>query len=69
MDSTNVLNRLRKKHQIDDKEGVWFGVDALSSGNNEIADMYEKFVWEPEDVRINVLSAACEAACTVLSID
>ena len=31
--------------------------------------MYEAFVWEPELVRINVISAACEAACTILSVD
>jgi T-complex protein 1 subunit eta len=26
-------------------------------------------VWEPELVRINVISAATEAACTILSVD
>jgi len=31
--------------------------------------MYEKFVWEPVEVRINVLQAACEAACAILSVD
>jgi chaperonin GroEL (HSP60 family) len=31
--------------------------------------MYEAFVWEPEIVRVNVISAATEAATTVLSID
>ena len=31
--------------------------------------MYEAFVWEPEIVRINVLKAATEAACTILSVD
>jgi len=31
--------------------------------------MYEKFVWEPEEVRINVLQAASEAACAILSVD
>ena len=34
-----------------------------------IADLMEKFVWEPEVVRINVLTAATEAACTILSVD
>jgi len=29
----------------------------------------EKFVWEPEEIRINVLTAATEAACTILSVD
>ena len=31
--------------------------------------MYEAFVWEPEIVRVNVLKAATEAACTILSVD
>ena len=31
--------------------------------------MYEIFVWEPEIVRTNVLTAATEAACTILSVD
>lgn len=31
--------------------------------------MYEIFVWEPEIVRLNVLTAATEAACTILSVD
>lgn len=31
--------------------------------------MFEKFVWEPEIVRLNVLTAATEAACTILSVD
>ena len=31
--------------------------------------MFAKFVWEPEIVRLNVLTAATEAACTILSID
>ena len=30
--------------------------------NNRIANMYKQFVWEPELVRINVISAATEAA-------
>ena len=29
----------------------------------------ELFVWEPEIVRVNVLTAATEAACTILSVD
>ena len=34
-----------------------------------VNDMYEAFVWEPEIVRVNVLKAATEAACTILSVD
>ena len=67
MDSTDVLNRLRQKHsQIENNEGLWYGVDVI---NNQVADMYEQFVWEPQAVRINIMIAATEAACTILSID
>ena len=37
--------------------------------NQTISDLYEAFVWEPELVRVNVLTAATEAACTILSVD
>jgi len=45
MDSTDVLNKLRQKHSQDGEEGMWYGVNVLE-GN--VADLYEKFVWEPE---------------------
>lgn len=32
-------------------------------------DAYKRFVWEPMLIRKNALTAACEAACTILSID
>ena len=66
MDSTDVLNKLRQLHANGDAEGLWQGVDVLG---NRVHDMYEIFVWEPEIVRLNVLTAACEAACTILSVD
>jgi T-complex protein 1 subunit eta len=45
---------------------MWFGVDVL---NNRVGDMFKEFVWEPELVRINVISAATEAATIILSVD
>lgn len=66
MDSTDVLNKLRQKHSQGGEEGMWFGVDVL---NQQVADMYKIFIWEPEAVRLNVISAATEAACTILSVD
>ena len=52
MDSTDVLNKLRQKHSQGGEEGMWFGVNVLEG---DIQDLYKKFVWEPEQVRINVL--------------
>lgn len=44
----------------------WIGVDIL---NEDVADNMEKCVWEPSLVKINALSAACEATCLILSVD
>jgi len=66
MDSTDVLNKLRQVHNKPDGEGIWQGVDVIGG---KVSDMYELFVWEPEIVRYNVLTAATEAACTILSVD
>ena len=48
------------------EDGLWMGVNVLEG---QVDNMYEKFVWEPVIVRLNVLTAACEAACTILSVD
>ena len=45
MDSTDVITKLRQKHQQGGAEGMWYGVNVLE-GNVE--DLYKKFVWEPE---------------------
>jgi len=52
MDSTNVLNKLRQKHAQGGQEGMWYGVNVLEG---KVDDMYEIFVWEPQQVRINVI--------------
>ena len=66
MDSTDVLNKLRQKHAQDGADGMWYGVNVLEG---KCDDLYKKFVWEPQQVRINVLSAATEAACAILNVD
>ena len=45
---------------------MWMGVDVLGG---IVDDLMKLFVWEPEIVRVNVLTAATEAACTILSVD
>nr|KAF6307679.1 chaperonin containing TCP1 subunit 7 [Myotis myotis] len=62
-DATNILNKLRARHA---QGGVWYGVDI---NNEDIADNFEAFVWEPAMVRINALTAASEAACLIVSVD
>merc|ERR1712066_895934 len=62
-DANNILNKLRQKHA---QGGTWYGVDIM---NEDIADNYEKCVWEPAVVKINAITAASEAACLILSVD
>lgn len=59
------MNKLRYKHFHE--EGEHFGVDI--NGVSGICNTYDAFIWEPALVKINALSAATEAACTILSID
>jgi len=66
MDATDVLNQLRQRHNLNATENMWDGVDVLGG---KVGNMFELFVWEPEIVRVNVLTAATEAACTILSVD
>jgi len=62
-DATSILNKLRMKHASGNK---WFGIDME---NEDVADCYEKFIWEPSIVKINALQSAAEAACVIMSID
>ncbi|XP_041368092.1 T-complex protein 1 subunit eta-like [Gigantopelta aegis] len=62
-DATNILNKLRQSHA---QGGVWQGVNILKE---DITDNFEAFVWEPAVVKINALTAACEATCLVISVD
>jgi len=66
MDSTDVLNKLRQKHSQGGAEGMWYGVNVLEG---DVQDLFKLFVWEPEQVRINVMQASCEAACAILKVD
>eukprot|EP00992_Anisonema_acinus_P014285 TRINITY_DN9196_c0_g1_i2.p1 TRINITY_DN9196_c0_g1~~TRINITY_DN9196_c0_g1_i2.p1 ORF type:complete len:577 (-),score=138.83 TRINITY_DN9196_c0_g1_i2:37-1767(-) len=65
-DSTDVLNKLRYVHHQEGDDGKNFGVDIESGG---VCNTYQKFVWEPVDVKRNALFAATDAANLVLSID
>lgn len=62
-DATNLLNKLRNKHH---NGGVWYGIDIQKE---DIGDNYESCVWEPAVVKINSITAACEAATQILSVD
>lgn len=62
-DSTNILNSLRAAHASGE---MWMGVDIENEGT---LDTLKAHIWEPALVKINALSAATEAACSILSID
>ncbi|EFQ27479.1 T-complex protein 1 [Colletotrichum graminicola] len=62
-DATDILNKLRVEHR---KGSTWAGVDFTNEG---VADMMERFVWEPALVKINAIQAATEASCLILGVD
>ena len=64
LDSTDILNKLRMKHENGEK---WFGVDV--DGTDGIRNNLDAFVWEPSLVKLNAISSATEAACLILSVD
>jgi T-complex protein 1 subunit eta len=66
IDSTDIMNKLRKAHNTDSIDGRWIGVDVLNEG---VCDTYIAGVWEPAANKLNALAAATEAACCILSID
>jgi len=63
-DATDIVNELRARHAK--KGGEWFGVDIENEG---VCDTFKAYVWEPALVVSTSLSAACESACLILSID
>lgn len=64
LDAVEILNKLRQKH--DQQEECRFGVNCFEGG---ITDTYLSFVWEPTVLKENVLNAATEAACSIISVD
>lgn len=66
LDSTDVLNQLRKAHYEPFSDNKWMGVDVLKEG---ICDTFVASVWEPAANKINSIAAATEAAALILSID
>ena len=64
LDAVEIINKLRQKH--DQQEDSRFGVNCFNGG---IIDTYLNFVWEPTVLKENVLVAASEAACSVISVD
>ena len=63
-DSVDIINKLRQKHSLEGGEN--FGVNCFEGG---IVDTFKNFVWEPTMLKANVLAAATEACCTILSVD
>jgi T-complex protein 1 subunit eta len=62
-DCNDLMTQLRKAHATGK---LWAGVNIATE---TVSDMMEEFVWEPALIKSNMISAACEAACMILSID
>lgn len=65
LDSVDVINKLRQKHE-NSNDGYNYGVNVFQGG---ICDAYSSYIWEPTMLKANVLSAATEATCMILSVD
>lgn len=63
-DATDLLTQLRKAHAVNNQ--VWAGLDLE---NGCVIDTLVAGIWEPAIVKGNMIAAACEAACTILSVD
>jgi len=66
LDSTDILNALRREHAKGGEVTRWIGVDVLGDG---VCDTLVQGVWEPAANKMNALGSAAEAACCILSID
>ena len=64
LDAIEILNKLRQKH--DQEEDCKYGVNCFEGG---ITDTFLNFVWEPTMLKENILNAATEAACSIISVD
>ncbi|CXI00876.1 T-complex protein 1 subunit eta, putative [Plasmodium berghei] len=64
-DSTDILNKLRKKHS-EETNDIWYGVDCLEG---DIINAYSNCIYEVTKIKRNVIYSATEAACLILSID
>lgn len=65
LDSVDLINKLRQKH-VNSTEGQNYGVNVFQG---DLVDAYSTYIWEPTMLKSNVLSAATEAACMILSVD
>ena len=59
LDPNEIINKLRRMHAVEEN-GKYFGVDVNSSKG--IQNAYENFVWEPLQVKKNVITAATEVS-------
>ena len=57
LDPNLIINELRRIHATEEN-GKYFGVDVMSSTG--IQNAYEKFVWEPLQVKKNIITSATE---------
>lgn len=65
LDAVDLINQLRQKHEYTN-DGGNLGVDVYKGG---LVDAFNNHIWEPTMLKSNVLGAATEAACMVLSVD
>lgn len=65
LDAVDLINKLRQKHEFS-PDGCNYGVNVFQGG---LCDAFSSFIWEPTMLKNNVIGAATEAACMILSVD
>lgn len=65
LDAVDLINKLRQKHESSN-DGSNYGVNVYQGG---LIDAYSTYIWEPTMLKNNILGAATEAACMILSVD
>lgn len=58
LDSNDILNKLRKAHFTEEENGKYWGVDV--DGAKGTQNTFKNYVWEPIQVKRNILNAATE---------
>jgi len=65
LDAVDLINKLRQRHELTN-DGANFGINVFQGG---IIDAFQTYIWEPSMLKSNVINAATEACCMILSVD
>ena len=64
LDSTDLINKLRQKHAMG-SDAKWIGLDIQE---NNVCNCFDKFIWEPMMLKLNVLNSAAHVLLPIYLI-